>query len=36
MIVYAQEAISHFDNKYVVVGHQSEKYPQHYLKLLFQ
>ena len=25
MIVYAQEAISHFDNKYVVVGHQSEK-----------
>ena len=25
MIDYAQEAISHFDNKYVVVGHQSEK-----------
>ena len=25
MIDYAQEAISHFDKKYVVVGHQSEK-----------
>ena len=25
MIDYAQEAISHFDSKYVVVGHQSEK-----------
>ena len=25
MIEYAQEAITHFDSKYVVVGHQSEK-----------
>ena len=25
MIDYAQEAISHFESKYVIVGHQSEK-----------